>query len=198
MCQFRAPSGNHCSHILPSLIPALPHSRLLGSSKLSLAQAIFPPGKLCLSSCKSSPRECQAGVTLSHLSGTQCLSLPLTPPHLPLHSLTAATLLLSGCFEWGVLGARRALDGSCLHRGSLEAALRTAYDILSHILPASWGSVHPPSTSCTQCLQKHPVGQRGRQGLWCPRSVIPVPVAGPFSLGTREAAFKYHPGAHLQ
>ena len=124
-----------------------------------------------------------------------CLS---PPPHLPLHSLTAATLLLSGCFEWGVLGARRALDGSCLHRGSLEAALRTAYDILSHILPASWGSVHPPSTSGTQCLQKHPVGQRGRQGLWCPRSVIPVPVAGPFSLGTREAAFKYHPGAHLQ
>ena len=122
-----------------------------------MARAIFPPGKLCLSSCNSSPREGQAGVTLSHLSGPRCLSLPLTP-HLPLHSLTTATLL-SGCFKWGVSGARRVLDGSCLHQGSLEAALRTtspgrtACDIFSHILPASWGSVHPPSTWCTQCLK---------------------------------------------
>lgn len=31
-----------------------------------------------------------------------------------------------------------------------------------------------------------------------PLSIIPIPVISRFSLGTHEAAFKYHPGAHLQ
>lgn len=100
MCQFRAPSRNHCSHILPSLIPALPHSRLLGSSKLSLARAIFPPGKLCLSCASPLPVKVKQGLPFLIslvLNGSPCLSPP-PPPAQPHHCHVAAIRLFRvGC-----------------------------------------------------------------------------------------------------
>ena len=80
--------------------------------------------------------------------------------------------------------------------GLAQSSAKDACTYLAH-LPRQWGSSScMPTVPATGCHgSSDGVGARGP---WSALSVIPIPVISSFSLGTQEAALKYHPGAHLQ
>lgn len=186
MHPLKAPSGNQCFHILPS-----PQGR----PSVPASWDSPNPFDSALPCSNPLPSAGQAGVTCSDLSGLSCLPLPLPPPP-PTSQLPCCYQAVASEVSQGPGGHWRHLallrSRSLQHQGLPPR--RTACDSLS--LSTC------PSSSCmpTRCLPQDAMGvaMGGSQRAVVPLSVIPIPVIRSCSLGTQEAAFRYHPGAHLQ
>ena len=162
MCQLKAPSANHCSHILPSLIPASrdpPSYPWLGLFS-HLGNSAFPPANpLPMKVKQGSPFLISLILAVS-----PCLSPP-PPPAQPHHCHVAIRLFQVGCVgHWWVLPAS-GFTGGCAEDDLVQEGLPVTSSLTSCQSPEEV-CIH--LLHCPHWLQGHPVGQRGRQ-----RAVVP-------------------------